>query len=85
MQWLPEVGQWATYSNPLTGEICIGLVENRTRSRTDGKITIGVDGYRIPLEQCTPPSFDMATIAYESLLERCALVGELVDKLQPTN
>lgn len=82
--WIPEIGQWVTFTDKGTGEVKLGMVDQRFKQPHTGKISLLVEGQRVPLEDCSPPNFDLAFIEYQRLLERCAAIGELVDKLEVT-
>jgi hypothetical protein len=82
--WIPDRGAWVTFPDSATGEVRLGLVDQRFKQPHTGKVTLLVEGRRIPLEDCSAPTFDLAFVEYQSLLERCAAIGELADSLQGT-
>jgi len=75
--WIPDIGAWVSFTARTTGEVRLGMVDQRFKQPTTDKITLLVEGQRVPLEDCSPPSFDLAFVEYQRLLERCAQLGEL--------
>jgi hypothetical protein len=83
-EWIPSVGDWVTFCDRNTGEVKLGIVDQRFKNPATGKITLSIDGQRVPLVDCHCPGFDMAYLEYQKLLARCAAIGELADSLQGT-
>ena len=81
-EWIPSVGDWVTFCDRNTGEVKLGRCDLRFKNPTTGKISLSIEGQRVPLVDCSPPGFDLAYAQYLMLLERCAAIGELADSLQ---
>lgn len=78
--WIPAVGDWICHwkiHSP--GELEIGQVEQRFKN-SKGEVTLLVNGQRIHLEHCSLLTFETAYSAYIQLLEKCAQVGEILDR-----
>ena len=82
MQWLPEVGEQFLAPNETTGALELVTCTRRTNPQRP-RVWCGDRSF--PLEQCHQLTFDVAMLLYEQSLEHAAALGELVDKLQPTN
>jgi hypothetical protein len=83
-KWIPEIGDWVTFCDRNTGEVKLGIVDQRFKNPQTNAISLSIEGQRVPLVDCHPPGFDLAYVEYQRLLDRCAAIGELADALQGT-